>query len=110
MGATIGTAAGGVIGSVIPVAGTAAGMAIGGSVGGFVGGAVGGMIGCAVATQAFQTEITYEPGQTEQYADIAKTYAVETIENVKAFAPDKVADITESINSFAAANSLPFKL
>lgn len=110
VGGTVGAFAGGAIGSVVPGAGTAAGAVIGGKAGAAVGGIVGGMVGYAVTTEAYRTALAYEPGQAGVLADKAKTFASETLESVKSYAPDKVDTVKDSINRFASENSLPFQL
>ena len=89
------------VGSVVPGVGT---------VGGFAVGVVGGMVGYAVTTEAYRTAVDAGSKGAGILADKAKSFASETLETVKAEAPDKVDLVKGSINSFAATHSLPFQL
>lgn len=98
VGSGLATAA---VGSVVPGVGT---------VGGFAVGVVGGMVGYAVTTEAYRTAVDYGSEHAGVLADKAKSFASETLETVKAEAPDKVDSVRSSINSFASAHALPFQL
>lgn len=91
--------AGAVVGSVVPGAGTVVGAAAG---------LVGGMVGYAVTTEAYQTAIEFGTENAELLANQAKEIANNTIEAAKTAIPDKVENVKEAMNSFAAKAKLPF--
>lgn len=68
------------------------------------------MVGYAITTEAYRTAIDAGSKGAGILADKAKSFASETLETVKEEAPDKVDIVKGSINSFAAAHSLPFQL
>lgn len=59
---------------------------------------------------AYRTAVDYGSEHAGVLADKAKSFASETLETVKAEAPDKVDSVRSSINSFASAHALPFQL
>ena len=94
-------AAGAIVGSVVPGAGTAVG---------FAAGMVGGMVGCAVASEAYASAVEFASEHVDELADKAQEMANKTVEIAKEVIPDKVNNIISSINDFASANNLPFKI
>ena len=98
IGSGVATAA---VGSVVPGVGT---------VGGFAVGVVGGMVGYAVTTEAYQTAVRYGAEGANILADKAKVFASDTLEQVRAEAPENIESVRTSINIFASAHSLSFQL
>ena len=94
-------AAGAIVGSFIPGAGTAVG---------FAAGMVGGMIGCAVASEAYASAVEFASEHVDELANKAQEMANKTVEIAKEVVPDKVNNLISSINDFASANNLPFKI
>ena len=98
IGSGLATAA---VGSVVPGLGT---------VGGFAVGVVGGVVGYALTTEAYETAVKYGSEGASVLADKAKVFASDTLDQVRAEAPEKAEAVRTSINNFASSHSLPFQL
>lgn len=90
--------------------GEIAGNAVGFAIGGPAVGMVGGMVGCAVASEAYASAVEFASEHVDELADKAQEMANKTVEIAKEVIPDKVNNIISSINDFASANNLPFKI
>ena len=73
-------------------------------------GILGAMVGTAVATEVYQTAMTTDFENIDQYVATVKDCAAQTIDAAKEFAPEHVEDIKASLNQFAANVNLPFSL
>ena len=73
-------------------------------------GILGSMVGTAVATEVYQTAMTTDFENIDQYAASVKDCAAQAIDAAKEFAPEHVDDIKASLNQFAANVNLPFSL
>lgn len=93
--------AGAAVGSIVPGAGTAVG---------FGAGLVGGMVGCAVASEAYKSAVEIGAENAGMLADKAQEMAGRTMEIATEFVPEKAGEIAASINDFASANDLPFRV
>ena len=101
-GSIAGTAiAGATVGSIVPGAGTVVG---------FSAGLVGGMVGTAIASEAYSTAVQFGAEHADKLAGKAKEMAEKTVNLAKEVVPDKVESITSSLNDFATANNLPFRV
>ena len=92
---------GAIVGSVVPGAGTVVG---------FAAGMVGGMVGCAVASEAYVSAVEFGAEHADVMAEKAQEMANKTVDIAKEVIPDKVPDIANAINDYAAANGLPFSI
>lgn len=101
-GAVAGSAlAGAAVGSIVPGAGTAVG---------FGAGLVGGMVGCAIASEAYVSAVEVGSEGAEVLAEKAQVVANLTVEMATETIPNHASNIAASLNDFAAANNLPFRV
>jgi len=105
----VGAIVGGTIGSVVPGAGTAVGIVVGKAAGYGVG-MVGGMVGCAIASEAYATAVELGTENAGMLAEKAKSAAEGTIQLVKENAPERVDDVRNAVNKYAAKFNLPFSV
>ena len=105
----VGAVVGGTIGSVVPGAGTAVGIVVGKAAGYGVG-MVGGMVGCAIASEAYATTVEFGTENAGLLAEKAKSAAEGTIQLVKENAPERVDDVRNAVNKYAAKFNLPFSV
>lgn len=93
--------AGAALGSVVPGAGTAVGFGVG---------LVGGMVGCAVASEAYASAVEFGVENADTLAEKAQEMANHTVEIATEVVPNQVNEIASSLNEFAEANNLPFRV
>ena len=97
--------AGATIGSIVPGPGTAIG-----AVAGFGVGMVGGMVGCAIASEAYASAVEFGGEHAEVLAEKAQKMANRTVDIAREVVPDKVENVVASLNEYATANNLPFRV
>ena len=93
--------AGAALGSVVPGAGTVVGFGVG---------MVGGMVGCAVASEAYASAVEFGGEHADVLAEKAQEMASRTVDIAREVVPDKVGNVVTSLNEYATANNLPFRV
>jgi len=93
--------AGAALGSVVPGAGTALGFGVG---------LAGSMVGCAVTSEAYASAVEFGADNADALAKKAQDLADHTMEIATEVVPAHVEDIASSLNEFAEANNLPFRV
>ena len=73
-------------------------------------GMVGGMVGCAIASEAYATAVEFGTENAGLLAEKAKSAAEGTIQLVKENAPERVDDVRNAVNKYAAKFNLPFSV
>ena len=99
------------------ISGSMAGAAIGAAAlgavpvaGPVVGGIVGGLVGTVVTGEAYKTAVEFGEKNVGPLAEKLQATATGTLDKVKEFLPEKVTDVKEALNQFAAENELPFSV
>ena len=88
---------GAVVGSVVPGAGPIVGL-------------VGGIVGCAVASEAYASVVEIGAEGADVLAEKVQEVANRTVDIAKDVVPEKVGNVVSSLNDFASANNLPFRV
>lgn len=73
-------------------------------------GILGSMVGTAVATEIYETAMTTDFENIDQYAATVKECANQAIDAAREYAPAHVEDVKASLNQFAQNVNLPFSL
>lgn len=92
-------------------AGAATGAAVGtvaGPVGTVAGTVVGGVVGCVLATEAYETAVEVGSEGAELLAAKANEFASVAVDAVAQIAPEKLTEVKDAFQEFAASVKLPF--
>ena len=95
-------------GSMAGVALASAALASAPAAGAIAGTIVGGMVGTALAGEAYKTAVAFGEKNLGPLAEKLQANASATLDHVKESLPEKVSDIKDALNKFAADNDLPF--